>query len=184
MAVVGSVVAAVTAIGSIMGGAALTAEVVGTIAAGIGMAGMALSVVGGITGNSGLSKLGGELGLVGGIGSLGAGIAGSIGSTAASQTVTDAQALGGGGTSTMTDAQLQAAGVQQAQSGIATQSLAAPTGSGLGSSGAVTNLANAQVNNGLLASTPSGLTDTGSLNSMVANSTAGINGAQAGYTPN
>jgi hypothetical protein len=65
----------------ISGSAAVTA---GTVLAAVAEVGMALSVVGGITGNKTLSKIGGVMSLVGGVGGMLAGGLGSGGASAAS----------------------------------------------------------------------------------------------------
>jgi hypothetical protein len=73
---------AFTAVGALVSGSA--AVTAGTILAAVAEVGLALSVVGGITGNKTLSKIGGVMSLVGGVGGMLAGGLSSGGASAAS----------------------------------------------------------------------------------------------------
>lgn len=72
-----------------------------TVMAGIGMIGTALSVVGMVTGNAGLAKIGGAMGLVGGIGGLAANAFSGAGSAVA-EGATSAMAEGAASTAGQT----------------------------------------------------------------------------------
>jgi hypothetical protein len=121
-----AIVVAVEAVGtSAFIGAALTA---------VAETGMALSVVGAVTGNKNLMKIGGEMGLVGGLGSLAAGAFSAAGGAAAEGV---GEAVGNAGAS-FSDAAFDATGAAgTAAGGVAGSEAAAATNAlgGLGDMG-------------------------------------------------
>ena len=80
--VVSAISAGIDAIGALVGGAALTAATVGTIATGVEAAGVTLSVVGVVTGDKTLSQVGAVMGIAGGLTDFGAGMFADVGGTA------------------------------------------------------------------------------------------------------